>query len=253
MNIEKPILEIIEQGNVEEGSLYYLPSIQLDRKTYLAVNKVLENLGGKWNRKQKAHVFDSDISDRIDNVLLTGSVVDPKKEFQFFETPPELAERLVDIAEIRSGESILEPSAGRGVIAKQIRKQNPENFLCCVELNIENSEYLYKNNFFQVFADGTGDGNFLKITQKHDVIIANPPFAPRQADIDHVSHMIDLANRIVISVMGAGVKFRQNKKTLAFWDKIRQYDYEMIDLPSGTFKTSGTMVNAIVLKVKKNE
>ena len=243
MNITKPILEIIEQGNTE-GNLYYLPGIQLDRKTYLAVNKVLENLGGKWNRKQKAHVFDSDISDRIDNVLLTGSVVDPKKEFQFFETPPELAERLVDMAEIRPGESILEPSAGRGAIAKYINN----DFSCdCIELNTENRFYLLENGFYVL-----GD-DFLQCQQKYDIIIANPPFAPSQMDLLHVSYMIDLANRIVVSVMGAGVKFRQNKKTLAFWDKVRQYDYEIIDLPPGTFKASGTMVNAVVLKVKKNE
>ena len=242
MNIEKPILEIIEQGNVEEGSLYYLPSIQLDRKTYLAVNKVLENLGGKWNRKQKAHVFESDISDRIDNVLLTGSVVDPKKEFQFFETPYDIVCRLVDLTNIQPKESVLEPSAGRGAMVRDIDNGNR---IDCVELNPTNYKFLKEQGFNVVGQD------FLKTTKKYDVIIANPPFAPRQADIDHVSHMIALANRVVVSVMGAGVKFRQNEKTLAFWDKVKQYDYEMIDLPQGAFKSSGTMVNAVVLKVVK--
>lgn len=244
MNIQKPILEIIEQGNTE-GNLYYLPGIQLDRKTYLAVNKVLENLGGKWNRKQKAHIFESDISDRIDNVLLTGEVVDPKKEFQFFETPPGLAKRLVDIAGILAGESILEPSAGRGVIVTEIGMQCVFNAADCVEPNPTNRQYLENRGFDVVGND------FLKFDKKYDVIIANPPFAPRQADIDHVSHMIDLANRIVVSVMGAGVTFRQNKKTVEFWDKVKRYDYELIDLPAGTFKASGTMVNTVILKIIK--
>lgn len=250
MNIQKPILEIIEQGDTK-GSLYYLPGIQLDRKAYLAVNKVLENLGGKWNRKQKAHVFESDISDRIDNVLLTGEVVDPKKEFQFFETPPELAKRLVDMAKIQPGETVLEPSAGRGAIAKYIIEQFwhikdlvPNASLSCIELHFANRAYLQKQWF-----DVVGD-NFLKTDKKYDVIIANPPFT-KQQDIDHVSHMIDLADRIVVSVMGAGVTFRQNKKTMAFWEKIKQYDYEIIDLPVGTFKASGTMVNTVILKVVK--
>ncbi|MCK4782761.1 MAG: hypothetical protein KAV87_03345 [Desulfobacteraceae bacterium] len=242
MNIEKPILEIIEQGETE-GSRYYLPATQLDRKTYLAINKVLENLGGKWNRKQKAHVFESDILDRIDNVLLTGDVVDPKKEFQFFETPPELAKRLVEMAEIQVGETIMEPSAGRGAIATHIRNLYPKNILKCVELMPENREYLTDVGRFSVVGN-----DFLKCNQKYDIFIANPPFT-KQQDIDHISHMIDLANRIVVSVMGAGIKFRQNKKTLAFWDKVKQYDYEMIDLPSGTFKASGTMVNTVILKI----
>jgi len=250
MNIEKPILRIIEQGTTE-GNLYFLPKIQLDRKTYLAVNKVLENLGGKWNRKQKAHVFQSDILDRIDNVLLTGEVVDPKKEFQFFETPPELAKRLVEMANIQPGESVLEPNAGRGAIAKYIVKSFwhtknlvPAPVLDCIELNYANREYLTKKWFNVVGND------FLQCHQKYDVIIANPPFAPRQADIEHVSHMIDLANRIVVSVMGAGIKFRQNKKTLAFWEKVNQYNWELIDLPPGTFKASGTMVDTIILKIE---
>ena len=30
---------------------------QLDRSDYKELNKVLEGLGGKWNRKEKAHIF----------------------------------------------------------------------------------------------------------------------------------------------------------------------------------------------------
>jgi len=74
-----------------------------------------------------------------------------------------------------------------------------------------------------------------------------------QCDIDHVlkalAHLKD--DGILVSVMSSGVLFRQNKKTLAFWDKIKQYsNFETIDLPSGAFKISGTMVNTIILKVE---
>ena len=33
---------------------------QMDRKLYERVNKILVLLGGKWNRGQKAHIFDDD-------------------------------------------------------------------------------------------------------------------------------------------------------------------------------------------------
>ena len=36
MNIEQPILDIIEQGKTK-GNLFYLPDYQLDRKTYKVV------------------------------------------------------------------------------------------------------------------------------------------------------------------------------------------------------------------------
>lgn len=65
MIIEKEILDILEEGRSEDN-LFFLPDYQLDRKTYLKVNKVLECLNGKWNRKLKAHIFDSNISDSIE-------------------------------------------------------------------------------------------------------------------------------------------------------------------------------------------
>ena len=65
MVIKKEVLEIVEQGRTDDN-LYFLPDQRLDRKVYLEVNKVLECLGGKWDRKSKSHIFESDISDRID-------------------------------------------------------------------------------------------------------------------------------------------------------------------------------------------
>lgn len=46
MIIQQNILEIIEQGKIE-NNLFILPEGQLDRKTYLEVNKVLTALGGQ--------------------------------------------------------------------------------------------------------------------------------------------------------------------------------------------------------------
>ena len=45
---------------------------QLDRKLYVEVNAALEALGGAWNRKAKAHIFDQDPSDALDQVLVDG-------------------------------------------------------------------------------------------------------------------------------------------------------------------------------------
>ena len=40
------------------------------------MNKVLEALGGKWNRKAGGHVFDHYPADEIDEVILTGEYTD---------------------------------------------------------------------------------------------------------------------------------------------------------------------------------
>ena len=52
MKISNTVLDILGNCEVQDNVLY-LPNVQLDRADYTAVNKVLEALGGKWNRKAK--------------------------------------------------------------------------------------------------------------------------------------------------------------------------------------------------------
>lgn len=248
MNIENNILEIIEQGRTD-GNLFYLPNQQLDRKTYQDVNKVLEYLGGKWNRKFKAHVFESDISGAIDDVLLTGEVISKKQEFQFFETPGTVVKQLIELAEIEAGHKCLEPSAGRGNIAEALREIVGDN-VTCVEMMPENVAVLVSKGF------AVHEGDFLQYVSGVGVdrIVMNPPFT-RQQDIAHVEkalmHLKD--GGLLVSVMSVGITFRNDKKTSNFWDKLSGYDYEIIELPQGAFKVSGTMVNALILKASRTE
>ncbi len=98
---------------------------QLSRPLYMEVNRVLMCLGGEWNKKAKAHVFDGDAGDLIAEAVATGEVTDAKKEFQFFETPIELARRMVKLAGIKPEDRILEPSAGKGGILEAIFESGP--------------------------------------------------------------------------------------------------------------------------------
>ena len=246
MNIEQHILGIIEQG-ITDGNLYYLPNRQLDRKTYLDVNKILECLGGKWNRKLKAHVFESDMSDAIDDVLLTGEVIDKKKEFQFFETPQDIVDQLIELAEIRRGHKCLEPSAGRGNIAEGLRTVAGDDTVLCVELNPENAAVLIDKGL-NVYV-----GDFLEYGvgyHDYDRIVMNPPFT-RQQDIAHVQKALSFLtdDGILVSVMSAGIMFRQDKKTRNFWAKVAEHTSEIIELPQGAFKVSGTGVNTVIVKI----
>ena len=52
-------------------------------------------LGGQWNRKAKAHVFETNPGDLISEIIDPGEVTDLKEEFQFFQTPIDLAWRMV--------------------------------------------------------------------------------------------------------------------------------------------------------------
>ena len=87
------IEEILKQCTIDD-KVVRLPDIQLDRKTYCDVAKRLELIGGKWNRKFKGFLFENDPTELLADVQ-NGEKRNLKKEFQFFETPAELAEKLV--------------------------------------------------------------------------------------------------------------------------------------------------------------
>jgi len=235
MKISNEVANVLANSSVENDKLF-LPAGQLDRKLYTAVNKVLLAIGGKWNRKAKAHIFSSDIEEIIEEILLTGEYTDQKKKYQFFETPSKLASELIEMACIQQGETVLEPNAGKGSIASLIAHCH------CIELNPENRAYLVDNGYNLVGKD------FLDFSGEYDVIIANPPFT-RQQDIDHINHMIKIAKRKVVSIASASVLFRDNKKTVDFRNKIEAMGGTITMLPEKTFSKSGTNVNTCVVCV----
>ena len=244
MRINEDVANVLGNSRID-GQELFLPEGQLDRKLYVAVNKVLVAIGGKWNRKAKAHVFSEPPQDIVEQILLSGEYTDAKKEFQFFQTPDELARRLVDIACIREGETVLEPSAGRGAIARIVNEELSCDCICdCVELNEDNRKYLTENGFYLV-----GD-DFLECTKRYDVIVGNPPFT-KQQDIDHVLHMIELSNRCVVSVMSSSVLFRDNNKTKEFREVVEDLGGTFEMLPEKSFASSGTNVNSCVVHIER--
>ena len=238
MRISDDIANVLGNSRIDDGKLY-LPAGQLERNLYLGVNKVLEAIGGKWSRKEKAHLFDQPVSDILEEILLTGEYTNAKTEYQFFETPGGVACDLVALADIRPGETCLEPSAGCGAIAKYIPGVD------CVEINPAFREYLCAYGLNVVGKD------FLQFDQPHDVIVANPPFS-KQQDIDHVTHMIQLARRRVVSVMSASIRFRTNRKTVEFLELLERQDGETIDLPDNSFRESGSGVRTCVVRCDGN-
>lgn len=243
MKIAENILKILDRCTIE-GNTLFLPNEQLDRKTYQDVNKCLESIGGKWNRKVKGHVFDEDPSDLLDNLIMTGETVDLKKEYQYFPTPSDLAKRMVEMAEIKPKHGILEPSAGQGAIADHFPK---ENDIMLVELNEKNVEVLKSKGYNQVI-----HGDFLKQIFFVDRIVMNPPFS-KQQDVDHVMRawncLVD--GGILVSIISQSPLFRENKKSIEFRKFLEENNAEIHSLDVGTFKESETMVKTNIIKIKK--
>jgi hypothetical protein len=244
MKIETEVLKILSEG-VIAGNSFALNCGQLDRKLYLKVNKVLDNIGGKWDRKSKAHLFESDPTDRIDEVLLTGETVKEKDIFQFFETPVHIAEQMIESTLINRGDVILEPSAGNGRILDVLPKDIKPS-IYAIDINPKCVEVLLSKGYNARHCD------FLKFEQKgYDEIFMNPPFT-RQQDIDHVLHAYGKLNAggILVAIMSSGFTFRSNKKSKDFLSLVNEVgDYNF--LPEGSFKESGTMVNTVMVRLRR--
>lgn len=237
MRINDEVTAVLSASTCDDLMLF-LPDGQLDRKLYMAVNKVLTDLGGKWNRAKKAHIFSISPADIIDEICITGEYTTRKKELQFFETPDSVAADIVDLADIQHGETVKEPSAGHGRIASKYPLAE------CIEIDEHNCGVLRDKGF------NVTQGDFLDSTERADVFIANPPFT-KQQDVDHVTHMIELANRRVVAIMSSSVLWRDNKKTLEFKELINQYDHQFIELDEGAFKESGTNIKTVILVLTK--
>lgn len=234
-----------------EDNIVYLPPITLSRSEYVAVDKALSLMGGKWNRKTKGHVFEADPMPIIRIALETGEVEDTKKMYQFYPTPHNIAIRMCELACLDDSSIVLEPSCGDGAIADVIWQYYHRQSLHGIELNpAMNATLASKPYTAQCGVD------FLTVheSQGWNRIIMNPPFTKGQ-DIKHVLHAFDLLNPggILVAIIGASGMFHTDKASVAFREFLNEQNATIEKLPAGTFKQSGTMVETYIIRIQKGE
>jgi hypothetical protein len=249
--VDPAAAEVLRRARVE-GNLVQLPDEQLERKLYEAVNKVLASLGGKWNRRQKAHVFapDVEIAAELSAVLDTGIL--KRTLHGFFETPRALGERLVALADVRPEHLVLEPSAGRGALSDLLAAIVPGDRLYQVELLASNHRVLIEKGYL---APRLILGDFLAVERlpRFDRVVMNPPFERRQ-DVRHVLRAYELlapGGRIA-AIMSAGTSFREDRLTAQLRALVESSPGgAIIDNPDGAFAESGTEVRTITVTLGK--
>jgi phospholipid N-methyltransferase len=160
-----------------------------------------------------------------------------KKIGGFFPTPSALAHSLIELADIREGDVILEPSAGLGHIADIISKLHPDNKLICFEqyTPLHDALILKGHNSFNVdFLNMAGaEPNLVP-----DKIIMNPPFENLQ-DIDHVQHAFKLLKRggRLVAIMAANKERSSRSKVNDFMDFVNDNGY-FINNPANSFASA---------------
>lgn len=214
-------------------------------KNYNQVKKCLLDAGGKYKKCGFEFAEDAQL---IKNRLIGGEAINDKKKFQFFATPTDLAKQLVELAGVTKKCRTLEPSAGQAAIATLLKEAGGE----CVtmELMEQNIKVLRRLGFLVI------EGDFLTKTKEHlglyDKIVANPPFTKNQ-DIDHIKNMYSLlkGGGRLVSVASRSWMNGSQKKQIAFREWLGSVGAEVIDIPSGIFKESGTNIAASIIIINK--
>ena len=161
---------------------------------------------------------------------------------QLFPTPIERAEMMVDTADPKPGERVLEPSAGTGRILDALHGR-PGLDVVAIEINhtLADSLRARSNTRYDI-----RQGDFLEFTPEalglFDVVLMNPPFA-NGADIKHIRHAMQFlrpGGRLV-AICANGP--RQNEQLKPIIESCGEWD----DLPAGTFEGSHTGVNTAML------
>ncbi len=240
-------MQVLAQCTVD-GNTVVINSGQLDRKLYEVVNKVLDAIGGKWNRKVKGHIFDYDPSDALASVVSTGEVPG-KNPLAYFPSPPTVVKQMID-GLIRFGlddiHTILEPSAGNGAIIAGLKEYLPEHIrITAVEVDPARvatlQQYFPEINVVQA--------DFLQWQPEHqfDAIMMNPPFRTPDrplAYVDHVEHALALRKDpgLLVAVTPIGWQFTGSRRRLVqFRETVESSGYHH-DLPENAFAASGTNV-----------
>ena len=165
---------------------------------------------------------------------------------QLFPTPPDLAERMIEAAEIDQGMRILEPSAGTGNILRAIAEAANPADITAIEINHKLADSLSKSwngpvicsDFLSVSPNDTGT---------FDRIVMNPPFSNGQ-DMAHIAHamaFIAPGGRLV-AICANGPRQSENLRPV-----IEAAGGWWIELEDGAFAESGTNVRTVMLVIDK--
>jgi len=239
---------------VEGDRAVFGPDDRID--DWPALKQVMTTLGATWKtggKKTKgAFVFRADV-DAAETLRLAkehGEIFDPKLVGTFL-TPDALADYAASKLVLVPNTRVLEPSAGRGSLVKAARRACPEALIECVELLEPHQKDLRALGLSVIGTD------FLAMRPEEftmfDAVLMNPPFN-KGAEAHHVLHAAKfvMPGGQVVAIVSQGVFFRQDSPYREFAQWVRAHG-GVEELPAGSFKESGTMVNTALVVAKTCE
>lgn len=174
--------------------------------------------------------------ERMANRHENGTAPRAVSAFQLFQTPPEIAARMVALLNLRHGERVLEPSAGLGRILDALQPYGLAEVVA-VEIDATLAGELFRQARERVTLL---QRDFLTMTPgefRFDAVCMNPPFHMR-ADIEHVRH--------ALTFLRPGGRLATLLLNTPHREVLRPMAASWEVLPAGVFGKEGTRVSTIL-------
>ena len=204
-----------------------------------------QGVGGKdfdRGEMEERDPFDNAVLDYYTNQKINRN---NREGVNYFPTPEPLGYKMVEWANIGEGDSVLEPSAGHGAIARYVPKSNE---LVAIEpsMSLFAKLQMKAGGMGRKFQNGTFEDYF--VGNKHDTIVMNPPFGHAGATaIEHLSKAfghLEEGGRIV-AIIPRGATDKKFDKWLGTVSKaVLRAE---VNLPDIAFQQAGTKVNCRVV------
>ena len=172
---------------------------------------------------------------------------------EFYPTPPELADQMLDGLEVGYRDAILEPSAGKGDLVEAIKralayKRYNDDYLDTIEIDPE-LRHILKGKEIRVVHD-----DFLTFDTmlRYDWIIMNPPFSRGDAHLTKALDLLKPGGTCLCLLNAETLRNPHTKLRKALKQRLKDWDYEKTLIP-GAFKNAErqTNVDIVMIRVKR--
>jgi hypothetical protein len=256
LRIDDDVLEVLKNDVIwaeeENGDwIAYMP--QLSPDLYRKVKKVFQHpeLDGTWVKRRDGTVFPKDPRPMLFRVQESGTMTVARDGF--FRTPTAVVEKILSLMAVNPMDDTktwLEPECGDGAIIYGLKCVAHENQITAVEKNPDRCRIVAER--YPGVSLHNDDFMVWKPQSSFDYILMNPPFEKGQGE-EHTRRAYTFLKRggKMASILGEGTFFQENERTKTFRAWLKAVGAYTEELPTGSFKSSGTMVDTHFILVEK--
>lgn len=245
----------------------------MSNQDYNKIKFCIERIGGHWRERVKGFAFTYDPSENlIENSMWTQVQHTERKKWvhdrQFYPTPSEVAKRVIELADIKSGMDVLEPSAGRGNLADMIGL--PRREITAVEIDEDNFRALKRKGYDLIHSSFEEAAHYFRMGgTSFDRVVMNPPFSGKldakyvagdfehadQIGLAHIMLAYDLLKPggILVAIASENDLYYQTQFSEYFRKFLQETNAQVESVPLRAFANSGTSVDTVIIKVQKKD